>query len=267
MKVLLIADLHYALKQFDWALRVAPEFDLVIIAGDLLDNSAHVDGRAQIVVVLKYLQRLATLTKLVTCSGNHDLDARDAGGEKTAKWLGQLRAMNIPADNESIHAGDMLFTICPWWDGPISRSSVAAQLARDAAKRPEKWAWVYHAPPSGSSTSWDGRRSFGDQALAQWIDEYRPDFVFSGHVHTAPFSDGGSWIDRVGSTWVFNAGFQIGPAPAFIVLDTTEQTALWVSTENREYVSLSEPSRPPARNAELPAWFKAADPAPDPVRD
>jgi Icc-related predicted phosphoesterase len=259
MKVLVVSDLHYALKQFDWVLRVAQEFDVVIIAGDLLDMSAHVDGRAQIVVVLKYLQRLSAMTKLVVCSGNHDLDARDADGERTAKWLGQLRKLNISSDGDSFVGGDMLFSICPWWDGQLARSRIAEQFERDAARRTGKWAWVYHAPPTGSATSWDGRRAYGDEALAKWIGEYAPDFVFSGHVHTAPFCPGGSWIDRLGRTWVFNAGFQIGPAPASLVLDTFEKAVLWSSTGRREYVGLNETLQAPLVTAGLPACFRVLD--------
>src|SRR3954471_993907 len=34
MRALVVADLHYSLPQFDWLLAAAPEFDLVIFAGD-----------------------------------------------------------------------------------------------------------------------------------------------------------------------------------------------------------------------------------------
>ena len=37
MKILFGADLHYALKQFDWLTARAGSFDLAIIGGDLLD--------------------------------------------------------------------------------------------------------------------------------------------------------------------------------------------------------------------------------------
>ena len=37
MKGLLVSDIHYRLKQLDWLASVAPEFDLVVIAGDHLD--------------------------------------------------------------------------------------------------------------------------------------------------------------------------------------------------------------------------------------
>ena len=37
MRCLVVADLHYSLPQFDWLLAAAPEFDVVIFAGDALD--------------------------------------------------------------------------------------------------------------------------------------------------------------------------------------------------------------------------------------
>ena len=55
MRCLVVADLHYSLPQFDWLLGAAPQFDLVIFAGDALDIGSFVDFRAQIVVVKKYL--------------------------------------------------------------------------------------------------------------------------------------------------------------------------------------------------------------------
>ena len=74
MRLLLVADLHYSLPQFDWVLDMAPDFDVVVMAGDHLDLGSIVDGRAQSVVVRKYFSRLRAKTRLVICSGNHDLD-------------------------------------------------------------------------------------------------------------------------------------------------------------------------------------------------
>ena len=39
MRLLAVADLHYSLPQFDWVLEVAPDFDVVVLAGDLLELS------------------------------------------------------------------------------------------------------------------------------------------------------------------------------------------------------------------------------------
>ena len=50
-----------------------------------------------------------------------------------------------------------------------------------------------------------------------------------GHIHEAPFKSGGSWVDRVGDTWLFNAGRQIGDVPATIEIDFDRRTARWAS--------------------------------------
>src|SRR5690606_15407107 len=114
---------------------------------------------------------------------------------------------------DTVTVADVTVTLCPWWDGPETLKAVGAQLDAAAATRSGPWIWVYHAPPPDSPVSWNGRRHYGDAALNGWIAKYRPDFVFSGHVHEAPFARDGSWVDRIGDTWVFNAGRQIGPIP------------------------------------------------------
>ena len=74
------------------------------------------------------------------------------------------------------NAGDTLLTLCPWWDGPAGRAALQAQLARDAARRPARWIWVYHWPPAGSPTCWTGRRHYGDaeSAFTRVIEEMNP---------------------------------------------------------------------------------------------
>jgi hypothetical protein len=121
VKCLVTADLHYNLRQFDWVLGVAGDFDIVILAGDHLDMFSTVDGRAQSVVVGKYLERLAPMTRLLICSGNHDLDSRDGTGEKTARWVAGFRALGIPTDDDTVVVEDTFFSICPWWDGPAAK--------------------------------------------------------------------------------------------------------------------------------------------------
>jgi len=257
MKCLLVSDLHYALKQFDWVLNESKAFDVVIIAGDHLDISSTVEVQVQITVILTYLKRLHAKTRLIVCSGNHDLDARNAAGEKFAKWISKVRHLGVPTDEDCLMVNGTLFTICPWWDGPQTREQVGAQLARDAEKPKGRWIWVYHAPPDQSPTSWGGQKHFGDAYLQQWIRQYAPDIVLSGHIHQSPFRQGGSWVDQLDSTWVFNPGRQIGPCPTHVVFDTDEQMALWFSLAGAEVLQLNEPLRRPVPElTELPTWFR-----------
>jgi Icc-related predicted phosphoesterase len=241
MRCLLVSDLHYALKQFDWVHSVAADFDLVVIAGDHLDISGHASVDAQIVVILKYLKRLHAKTKLIVSSGNHDLTGFDAAGERTARWLARARAAGIAVDGDFLEADGVSITVCPWWDGPNGCAAVGEQLARDATRRGREWIWVYHAPPDESPVSWSGQKHFGDTELLGWIRQYQPDIVLTGHIHQSPFRQGGSWADRIGDTWVFNSGRQIGPCPAHIVIETEERTAKWFSLAGNEIVNLDGP--------------------------
>jgi Icc-related predicted phosphoesterase len=263
MRILAVADLHYSLPQYDWLLGVAGEFDVVVLAGDHLDLSSLVDFRAQILVVCKYCERIGARTRLITCSGNHDLDSRGPAGEKVAQWLRDLAAAGTPAEGASVAIGDTLITTCPWWDGPIVRADIARLLAETAAARREThWIWVHHAPPGHSPTSWTGARDLGDAELRQWVETYRPDAVFCGHVHQSPFVHNGSWVDRIGPTWIFNAGHQFGAPPAHVIYDTDERMALWFSAAGRQLVHLDRPlARPVAKLTELPAWLTSPLPA------
>ncbi len=94
--------------------------------------------------------------------------------------------------------------------------------------------------PADVRTDWTGKRHVGDGALNGWIGRHRPDVVLSGHIHQSPFRKGGSWVDKVGSTWVFNAGRQIGPAPTHVVIDTDARTAAWSSLAGRQEVGLDD---------------------------
>jgi Icc-related predicted phosphoesterase len=246
MRILLVSDLHYSLPQFDWVVDAAPDFDLVVLAGDFLRSGSVVSADAQCVTILEYFERLHAEGLVAICSGNHDLTGLDAEGEQSALWLEKAKAAGIPTDGSSVWVDDTLVTICPWWDGPVGRTALVTRLESDSAQRAERWVWVYHWSPLGSRTSWTGRRNYGDADLKGWIDEYQPDVVFTGHVHQAPFKPDGSWVDRIGNTLVFNAGHQIGPVPAHIELDLIANSAQWVSLLGTEEFVLSA-TAPPAR--------------------
>ena len=150
-------------------------------------------------MIRKYFSRLRAVTRLVICSGNHDLDSPNETGEKVAKWLGQLAERGrllgrrvLPARRDSLHRLPV-----------VGRADHAGghrgAARRGRARRDRKlWIWIHHAPPDKSPTSWGGARYFGDAELAQWIVEYQPDIVLSGHVHQSPFVTDGSWVDRIG---------------------------------------------------------------------
>jgi Icc-related predicted phosphoesterase len=229
VRLLLASDLHYRLRQLDWVVDAAGDFDLVVLAGDHLDVSSPVDLDAQIAVALAYFSRLAERTRLVVCSGNHDLDARGPHDEKWASWIERARDVGAAVDGDLVEVGGWSFTVCPWWDGPATRALVDAQLAADAVRAVRPWAWIYHWPPPDSPVSVTRRGSYGDPELAAWIARHGPDLVLTGHVHESPFHEAGAFAARVGDTLVVNAGQQRGPVPTHVEIDTEADTVRWHS--------------------------------------
>lgn len=238
MKLLFVADLHYALKQFDWLVAHAAKHDALIIGGDLLDLAGALDLDVQAVVVEKYLRRLRGVTRVLVSSGNHDGDHRDAAGESRARWLAELKDDRLHVDGDTVDVGGVRITVCPWWDGPVSCAEVEGQLVAAAPPAGTPWLWVCHAPPEGP-VSWTGKHFAGDAVLTGWIARFNPSIVLSGHIHNAPFYAQGAWSHRIGSTWTFNPGRQIGGSPAVLRLDLARQEIEWDSLEGVERLSLA----------------------------
>ena len=107
-------------------------------------------------------------------------------------------------------------------------ASLQASLDEAAERRHGPWLWVYHGPPEGP-LAWTGSRFFGDPELPALMERHRPDVVLCGHIHQAPFVAGGAWHDRIGSTMLFNSGYQRGniPAHVFLELDTEAHASWW----------------------------------------
>jgi Icc-related predicted phosphoesterase len=239
VRILALSDLHYRLPHYDWLVRAADEVDVIALVGDLADVVNAVPFEAQVVVLEKYLGILADKAVVLASSGNHDLDGPGEAGEQVAGWLQRAAADRVHVDGSSFDVDDTRFTICPWWDGPLTQQGVDALLEAAAVDRPSRWVWLYHSPPAGTVLCRDGRREFPDHELATWIARHQPDLVLCGHVHQAPWLDGGSWHDRLGGTLVFNAGKQrSGPVPAHITIDTVAGTAEWFGVYSVETIDL-----------------------------
>ena len=180
---------------------------------------------------LRIAIRIRGRAPLMVSSGNHDGDSRNAADESVAAWLLNNRADGLYVDGQSAVFGNLRITACPWWDGPASRAELARLLEREAAINTGHWIWSHHAPPAGARVCWSGKEFLGDPYLLDWIHLFKPDVVLSGHMHNAPFYPEGSWIDRIGETWVFNPGREPGPTPTHLKLDLDAMTAEWISVE------------------------------------
>lgn len=236
MHILYSADLHYALRQFDWLGQQVPRYDIAALGGDLLDLSSDVDLEVQEVVVKKYLRRFSGDRMLLVSSGNHDIHQISSGGERTAAWMEEMDATMLRADYGSYERDGVLFTVCPWWDGPATRARAERMLEADAERLKKSWIWLHHNPPAGTAVAWTGKQDGGDPVVVDWIRHYQPDIVFSGHIHNAPYLAGGGWHARLGRSWIFNPGKQPGGEPTRIVVDLAARRAEWISAEGIESI-------------------------------
>ncbi len=110
--ILITADNHYNVAWLDWLTEQAPKYDLVLLAGDVLDM--HLEGwdSHQIPAFIEWTKRFkATGTPLAICSGNHDLADTSFCGEILqpelsniyfcAHWLEFVRDENIIVSPET----------------------------------------------------------------------------------------------------------------------------------------------------------------------
>jgi Icc-related predicted phosphoesterase len=238
VRALLVADLHYDLRKLDWVLTQAADVELLVLAGDLLDIASGVPLDAQITVVIEYLARYAERTTTVACSGNHDLDHRTEAGEKATRWMAEARERGVTVDGDSVVVGGWLVTACAWWEGPETLQLLESGLDRAAAARTGPWMWVYHGPPEGP-LSWTGSKHHGDPELPRLLERHHPDLVLCGHIHQAPFVEGGAWAEHRSGAWLFNSGHQMGQVPAHTFLDLDRSTASWWSFERDDQLSFA----------------------------
>ena len=112
--------------------RSASAFDAIVIGGDLLDLGADLDFDVQMLVVEKYLRRLRQRTQIVISSGNHDGDSRNEVDESVARWIRESKTDGLFVDGDQGNWSGAFVTICPWWDGPVTRAELEAQLIRDS---------------------------------------------------------------------------------------------------------------------------------------
>lgn len=204
MKILHVSDLHSSLNWFDWIRRVAVNYDLVCIAGDLLDAGRPDTMADQIKEVSAAIARIST--RVAICSGNHDL----VGDDPSASWQRDLRCHEISCDGESFKAGKWSFRCVPWL------SPLPAAADGDI--------WIVHAPPESTTTSQveGGDFDHGDFEFSELCKSgCGPSIALCGHVHH-PIS----WHANVGRTLVFNPGESPDPyTPAHIVIDLEQRIA------------------------------------------
>jgi DNA repair exonuclease SbcCD nuclease subunit len=112
MRILITADLHYREQWFRLLSRAA-EWDLVCIAGDLLDMFNDEPRIVQARTVSRWIRELAKVNRVAICSGNHDNAGRQIFADH-APMYGRLAVLGkeprIITDGATEVLGDLIIT-------------------------------------------------------------------------------------------------------------------------------------------------------------
>jgi Icc-related predicted phosphoesterase len=117
MKLLLTADFHFRVAWFRWLIEQASHYDLICVAGDLLDMFKSKTRLEQSLEVKKLISELADKVTVALCSGNHDNAGRQVSPDRAPvyKWLVDLAAhRNIVTDGTTKKLEDLIVTTVPY---------------------------------------------------------------------------------------------------------------------------------------------------------
>ena len=249
MRILLVSDLHYSLKQLDWVVSVADDYDLVVPAGDHLDIRSYVEPDAQIVVVLEYLARIAAKTTVAACSGNHDLNVQ----QRFRRACRRVARCGAPSRRVRRRDRALRPTTCssPSARGGTDRARATSSTPRSQRSRRRRRPTLDLGVPRAArrfADELDRKTPLRRHRLERVDRRYCPRSCCAGTCTSRR-----SPTRRLGRPhrhdWVVNAGREPGPVPPHIVIDT-DRARDWSSSDGSTTCRsrrLSTPDRDRAR--------------------
>lgn len=256
MKLLLVSDLHAHYEKLEWVRIHAEAFDLIAVAGDLLDIFSSEDPERQKERVSKWRDEIiAAGSSLVWCSGNHDF----FNGEDSPIIAASPNWMVGESDRfvgdgmtklVKTGGGHIAVTTVPWpvtandvttAEGQIPYTDFVERLLAEGKKLQKVYPWLvlFHEPPLGLRICTDYAASEAHYAR-QLVEQGKPDWSLHGHVHESVLHPDGDFVDFLGPTACFNAGQAEAEAdPHYITLRVEEAqwAARWVSDRDSKTVN------------------------------
>jgi predicted MPP superfamily phosphohydrolase len=231
MRLLLTTDLHYRIHWFRWLIEQAPDFDLVCIAGDLLDMFKSETRMEQAREITRLIRELGDLVAVAVCSGNHDNAGRLVSHDRASVYgwfidLGTHR--NIITDGSTRKLENLIVTTVPYH---CSRQEKSIWLDRGSTIRKQTgmpWIVLHHVPAKrGAGVSGE------ESEAAEVLGAYKPDYFVSGHDHAFPYTSGQSWNQKLGKVSVLVPGQLLrAPFPNHIKLDAESGELSWHSVSD-----------------------------------
>jgi predicted phosphodiesterase len=234
MKILITADLHFRQHWFRWLIEQGASYDLICIAGDLLDMFCGEPRIVQAREVGRWIRELAKVTRVAICSGNHDNAGRQISADRAPvyEWLVALgKQPKIITDGVTELVNDSIVTTVPYH---CSREQKSVWLDRGNSLRRQRrspWLVLHHVPPRTYPGSTGEERE-----AAELLQTYRPEYFISGHSHQFPYFAGSSWAQRINGVHALVPGQLLAaPIPNHIVLNMESAELTW-ETSSQEWI-------------------------------
>ena len=227
MKLLLTADLHFRIHWFRWLIEQATGFDLVCIAGDLLDMFKSETGLEQAREVRTLIRELADIVPVAVCSGNHDNAGRLVSHDRASlyEWFVDLGTHpNIITDGSTRKLENLIVTTVPYHCSRQEKSIWLDSRFHDSQtnRRCRGSFFITFRPKLG------GVPAERNLEAAELLAAYRPDYFVSGHDHAFPYTSGQSWKQKLDEVSLLVPGQLLrAPIPNYITLDTESGEISW----------------------------------------
>ena len=211
MKLLIVADVHARKDWWHWLCRVAPAYDGVIVAGDLIDGVSRPQHLTDDRKLAEHsCETIRKTTPVFIAEGNHHA-------------VGHWAWMKAHLGRHRLEG--LVIQTLPYADHETQFTEL--KISRQIAEAEDRiWICVEHYPPIRSRIS-----GVGDNYMLEVRSLLaRPDILVCGHIHEAPFKINGSWHDIIGQTLCLNPGCLWGAEePCHIILDFAQHTATWIT--------------------------------------
>lgn len=215
MKILHCTDFHFEKSWFEWLIQRAPDFDAVVLSGDLLDMFSTTPMVDQASWILLWAKRYARCgTPLLVCTGNHDragepladLGIFPSGETVPEEDLGQLLMSEnwtdlledtsgevIQGDATLLQLPGVLLTVQGFgFSSRKGNHNTLSESEKILANGSFRWLVVRHVPP----------RCVDDDPFPAF--SRTPDLILSGHLHEAPYR--GTFLQNSGRLTRVNPG-------------------------------------------------------------
>ena len=243
MRVLLTAGFRFNLQWLNWLVVRGNTYDLVVLAGDLLDAHSRYTLSQQTARVGPTLRTLANKQPLAICSGNHDaidLPVSTINGIRPG-WLNTLS--NCPLallDGQSRYFADGLTVTVLGYLSEVTQKRASLQVGRRLwMEYGGRWLVVHHAPPAFTASS--GQE---ECAAGQLLQEFSPSVWCSSRYLRQPYREEFRCSKKIGATTVVNVAQvrpdgtrMTGAVPKHLVWDLETNRFSWYGSESSARVT------------------------------